>query len=399
MTSHYWWGRILRIAGATIALLVFALFASLNIQQRLLRWRANQLLTDIRAIRMGHSTWEDAHRFMHRWGAWGKWAGSCDSRSCDYQIVLQDISGAYPAYFLNQDRVETRTPGRHYSRWQRRLYSLLGGRFVQVYAGVQIKNGTVWTKHYILGTSMYPRLPKSEDDWGYMLIAQSEGATHFPLGSDSEIARTYPEYHVESETPCTVCKFIRGTFTPFADAAVQQSLLDFNLDCVTRWRACDTPAQIMPSAWRIYKQQSERTQGNPIASPFKCDVPLDILGRDYRYALLTEVTSIRTFQEPEVTRYVASLRSIRSLKNEAHQRPESLTNLRLGWTDTVLAGGKRPADIKRGDRIMFLFEAPLDQERDVVDSGIGPCSYVLDTDANRAAIEKGIAHDGLADRP
>lgn len=230
-----------------------------------------------------------------------------------------------------------------------------------------------------------------------MLIGQAEGVTRFRLGRDWDIVRTNPEYLVESETPCTVCKFIRGEFTPYADALVQQSLLDFNMDCITRWRACDTPAQIMPSAWRIYKQQSERKQGNSIPSPFKCEVPLEILGRDNRFALVTEVTSTCSFLEPEVTRYVASLRSIESLKNEARQRPENLKNLRLGWTDTVLAEGRRPAEIKRGDRIIFLFEAPLDEERDVVDSGIGPCSYVLDTVRNRAAIERGISHDGLSD--
>jgi hypothetical protein len=46
----------------------------------------------------------------------------------------------------------------------------------------------------------------------------------------------------------------------------------------------------------------------------------------------------------------------------------------------------------------WVIAAPLDEERDVVNSGIGPCRYVLDTARNRAAIEKGISHDGLADR-
>lgn len=398
MNTRRFWVGALRIATAAGVFIVVASAAFVNLQQRILRWRADQLLADIRAIQMGHSSWNDAQQIMRRWGAWGKWAGSCDSQGCDYQIALQDISSAYPTYFLNRGKVEPRSPGRHYSLWQRRLYSILGGRFVQVYAGVQVKNGIVWTKQYILGTSMYPRLPRTEDDWGYMLIAQAEGVTRFPLDRDRDIVRTHPEYSVESETPCTVCKFIRAEFTPFADALIQESSLDFNIDCITRWRACDTPAQIMPAAWRIYKQQSERTQGNTISSPFKCEVPLEILGRDYRFALLTEVMTTRTFHEPGVTRYIASLSSIRSLKNEAHQKPENLRNLRLGWTDTVLAEGDRPAEIKRGDRIIFLFEAPLDEERDVVDSGIGPCSYVLDTARNRAAIEKGISHDGLSDQ-
>lgn len=166
MNTHRCWVGPLRIAVAAGAFIVLGFAVYVNMQQRLLRWRADQLMADIRAIQMGHSSWDDAEKLMRRWGAWGKWAGSCDSQSCDYQIVLQDISGAYPAYFLNRGKVEPRTPGRTYSLWQRRMYSVLGGRFVQVYAGVQVKNGIVWTKHYILGTSMYPRLPKTEDEWG-----------------------------------------------------------------------------------------------------------------------------------------------------------------------------------------------------------------------------------------
>ena len=80
-------------------------------------------------------------------------------------------------------------------------------------------------------------------------------------------------------------------------------------------------------------------------------------------------------------------------------QPENLKNIRLGWSDTVLAGGDRPAGVKPGDRIIFLFEASLEEERDVVDSGIGPCSYVLGNAQNLAAVEKGIEIDGLSTHP
>ena len=87
-----WHMRTLRVVCAAGLVLVVLAFCAVQFQQRLMRWRAERLLADIRQIQMGHSTWSDAQRLMHRWGASGRWEGSCTSQRCDYQIVLQDIS-------------------------------------------------------------------------------------------------------------------------------------------------------------------------------------------------------------------------------------------------------------------------------------------------------------------
>lgn len=128
MASYVRWGRFFRIAGIAILAPIVCLAAVVPIQQRILRRRAERLLADIREIQMGKSTWTDAQRLMNRWGRWGKWEGPCDARSCDYQIVLQDASHTYPTYFLTAKGLEIRTERHEYHLWQRRLYSLLGGR-------------------------------------------------------------------------------------------------------------------------------------------------------------------------------------------------------------------------------------------------------------------------------
>src|SRR6516164_8938632 len=99
MKSHRRWARVLRVVAVAAAILVFGLAAFVNVQQRVLRWRAERLLEDIRAIQMGKSTWADAQRLMTRWGAWGMWDGSCTAEACEYQIVLRDVSQAMPSYF------------------------------------------------------------------------------------------------------------------------------------------------------------------------------------------------------------------------------------------------------------------------------------------------------------
>src|SRR5580692_8301208 len=85
--------RIIRILRAvclsTLALLLVA-FASVQIEQHLLRHRAERLLADFQSIRLHQSTWADAQTLMTRWGAWGHYDGQCSAADCAYTITLAD---------------------------------------------------------------------------------------------------------------------------------------------------------------------------------------------------------------------------------------------------------------------------------------------------------------------
>ena len=71
------WKKIVRRSALTLLALLLALAAWVPIQQQILRWRAERLLADIRAIQMGKSNWDDAQRLMHRWGAWNEQLDNC----------------------------------------------------------------------------------------------------------------------------------------------------------------------------------------------------------------------------------------------------------------------------------------------------------------------------------
>src|ERR1035437_3885420 len=100
MTSRLRWGRILRITDVVVLALVASSAVFVQVQQHILRWRAERLLADIREIQMGKSTWADAQRLMTRWGEWGAYEGSCTAERCDYQIVLQDSFRSFPTFFI-----------------------------------------------------------------------------------------------------------------------------------------------------------------------------------------------------------------------------------------------------------------------------------------------------------
>ena len=405
MTFRLRWGRVLRVFGVAILVLIAALAAFVQIQQRILRWRAERLLADIREIQMGKSTWADAQKLMTRWGNWGKWKGSCTAEECAYQIMLPDALQAVATYFWEQTPPAMREKKHFFRQWELHLYSLLGGRITEVHAGIHLKNGIIWTKSYAVYTA------RSLYEYGVeeFLIGTADGETHFAGPAARPELKLHPEYAIEAAGPCegcndgacTVCRMIGASFTPFADPGIVNQLFDFNLRCITSWLQCDDPKEIMPSAWRIYRLDQEALTKKPGPADArawnKCDAPVELSGRDYRFALLTEVAKIQTSPDSGFTKYVVSLRGLRSLKNGAVFGEGLLKDPLVGWSDTVLPGGVRMADLKPGSRIILMFEWPLG-DPGLVSFG-EPCSYIPDTDQNRAAIQRGIARDALADVP
>jgi membrane protein YdbS with pleckstrin-like domain len=53
-------------AGGVVLVLVLPAFAVVQIQQRMVRWRAHRLSAEMHQIRLSQSTWADAQRVMRR---------------------------------------------------------------------------------------------------------------------------------------------------------------------------------------------------------------------------------------------------------------------------------------------------------------------------------------------
>ena len=96
MTFRKWAVRVAYLASGVFLSLVLLTFLAVQIQQRMLRWRAERLLADMHQIRLYQSTWADAQRLMHRWGAWGHYDGSCTAASCKYEIEMDSIAHYNP---------------------------------------------------------------------------------------------------------------------------------------------------------------------------------------------------------------------------------------------------------------------------------------------------------------
>lgn len=278
-----------------------------------------------------------------------------------------------------------------------------------IYAYVRVKNGIIWKKSFEVETPRH----FFADGFVDPLIGSAEGTTRFTPVGDWPMLEKHPEYSIMAAGPCegcrdgacTICEMIRMHFTPFADPAIVDKFFDLNLSCITSWHECEEPREIAPPAWKLYTHEREGEELRWDADSWKrCDMPIEMLGRDYRFALLTEVVSIKTSPDAELTRYAVDLRGIKYLKNQATFKTEALKDALVGWSDTVLPGGVRMSEIKPGSRLVFLFDEPPSKDNVAPWNDIPPlsrdfCSYVLDSDANRAALQRGIERDKLADAP
>jgi hypothetical protein len=372
-----------------LLVVVAVLGTCVRIQQGILRWRAERLLGDIRSIQMGKSTWADAERLMNRWGAWGGYEGSCTEKRCDYQIVMEDAFQEMPSYSLPSGTL--RNEGRMCCQWLRWPYYLLGGRFAMVGARIEVKDGIIWTKSVYVDIITFPRI-LSRDEYLYALAGEALGGTNH---RHSEL-RFGQEYAATRENQCTGCKLVRVDYSPFADPGIVNQLLDFNLDCLTRFPVCREPAQLMPTAWRMGRDPGEPDSLDE--RKLTEDEKLEEAGRDTEFAAIAEIVGERDRLRWGKLEKCTSLRFVQSLKGGVPTGPEEQDCGRIESFSPMPKEGDDPVHFKAGDRMLVLFDIRPDHpEPDAVANG--SYDFVPYTAHNLEILQRGIARDKLADVP
>jgi hypothetical protein len=188
---------------------------------------------------------------------------------------------------------------------------------------------------------------------------------------------------------------MRVEYSPFADPGIINSLLDFHLGCLTSFRVCREPAELMPTAWRMRKDPAE-TDSSGEREPTD-EEEIEGAGRDSEYAAIAEITGTSVTTEDGKRLKWATLRLIQSLKNGAPAGLEVHGWQPLGRAEETVRKSGVAGGLKKGDRLIALFEIRQDRpELDSIWNGYGLVPY---TDRNLAAVKRGIARDKLADVP
>lgn len=366
------------MAAVAVLALVAVLAAYVQIQQRILRWRAERLLADIRDIQMGKSTWADAQRLMTRWGAWGAYEGSCTAKRCDYHIEMDDSLSTLLIHY----------------QWLGESYGWLGGRGAAVVGGFVVRDGIVW------GRSFEMQLDVRGLDGGYYytLMARATSVSRFSDGPTGWIIR-HPEYYVGMPGACEDCASIYARFTPFADPVVVRGLMtDINLDCLTRYFPCTKEADVMPATWK--QVMAERSQGYDRQAIKTCQFPMELLGRDPRYVAIADVVSNRLTPEWGSQTQLTTFRLRKQLKGSRLLNPGESVEAPVASSMVYGSSSDRGQELTPGRSFILAIDDQVVRGPGQNPSPeISECGIIPLTEENFAAIERGIQHDVLRGDP
>jgi hypothetical protein len=425
MTFRKWAVRVVRLAGVVVVSLVLITFLAVQIQQRMLRWHAERLLADMHQVRLYQSTWADAQRLMHRWGAWGHYDGSCTAASCKYEIEMDSI-----------DRYNPRVPRHAWVDWllshdRLNLYQWFGGRASAVRASFTVHDGTIWRESTAMGVSVPRRrmrrvtgvdtiLNDDDFDWtlsvgagSYQRLHQTLGTPFMSMGGDESLAG-HPYYKVRRPSGCKVlCQIVSVYYSTRTPPAEIERLTSYDFSCFTRFNPCARIVDLLPAAeeWHLYDDEYESSPtvplprprpfpGPPLPLPPPCsNIPVWAQARDAHYVLAVEALSTKIVKNQEDYhdyRNVAKVRVVNSLKEPGPWLPGAIVNAdNLEWfsensppsEDESLVPGRRYIVFPYGNdspRGLVTKDSPLSFER---------CGVQEDTPETRRDLDKGFAQN------
>ncbi len=319
----------------TIALAIpLLLLLSIQVEQRVVRHRAERLLTDFHSIRLRQSAWQDAQNLMQKWSEYGEADGPCNASQCGYAIQLKD-SVVHLAELANEKWNERLVRFRFYRALQK-----LGAHASEVHVDFIVQDGKIVRTSTYFEVQVPPFTLRPDVDYGFALGVDAktrsvlQGSGHSKTqddwvpGGDEQLA-DHPDYKVGRPGGCLGCLFGDITYTPFLAPSEIERLTSFDLACMTRFRSCRTLEDILPAAepWHLY-HEDDIVPGphTPPPSSHACTTTPRALARDAQTALEVEATTTSTKLHPARPPYIpadsyetSTVRVLRVLKGSPVQ--------------------------------------------------------------------------------
>jgi hypothetical protein len=368
--------------------LIVCATVAVPIQQRVFRYRAEHLLTDMQSIEFHKTPWAQAQTLMHRWGAWGHYEGSCTWTNCKYTIVLSDLSG-----FGSQPEQES---------WFHKVTWPI------------VQDGTIWRTFLAMNVDVPPRSLK-RDDPGYELIAYAQSRaslnreaqsrhSHWILGDDAQLAE-HPYYKGGRPGGCEICMSVEVTYSTATAQDEVRRLTAFDLSCLTRWRPCTRVEDILPASkpWHLYWLDGDPALPEPVKGPpTACATPVWALGRDAVAVYTVEVRSATT-EKSKFDGYpyeVAHARLLETLKGETPWPSGSVMEVLPDSGRSNYPPFEAPEWVEIGKRYFVLVRYPysgFEARPPFIDGTPGisleHCGVLADTPENRLELQRGFAQN------
>ena len=396
--------RIIRLITLAVITIFVALFGFVQIQQHLLRWRAERLHADILALQLHPGTFADVQRLQYKWGSLAHYKGECTQHHCIYDITLQDLIFSIQPIMRTEPsaprwlvRLAVRNDSRFGERydaiapWFMRLYRILGGRPTFVYANIRVRDNRMWGADFGLGVWAYPGTGRN-DRQPYVIVAGvSSGSRlllrHSYMGSPEIIKQ---EFRTTNAVSCAGCEAVFAAITPQTPSNEINRFNQFNFACITRIKNCRHPSDLAPALWETATHDTASPARSDDDDLAFCQLPTSVLAREADDILLVEVLSTNPYPAPS-TAQIATARILKTLKN-GRNTPPGMTLDFSGLPMVVRSASSSTSSFTKGQQYFFLYNHPKPNsiENWLV---LRPCHALPNTPANAAEVETGISLD------
>jgi hypothetical protein len=360
--------RYMLYVGFSLLAVYVLLFAAVQIQQRILRRRAEKLLADVRSLRVRSATFDQAVEVFDHWQPWGSYDLPCSHESCRFYIALYD-------------------PG-SVDSWLFPLYRIVGSRLCGARASISVNEGIVSKVEFSFDIDVPPFVDTSGTTVAYELIAK---VASLPRSNPVDLlyGGPHPDYAIGWPSGCSSCVEIWFAYTPYANPADVQHVGEPNFDCITGWRQCRTKADIMPAA--MAQVASDPTfQGGD--RPRCTSEVVETISRDAEDAAIVRILANGSYSECQGCGLL-KVRLVKPLKRALFWEVGSAYNLGV-VQGVAVAPLNDLSNLHPGSRAIILFDRNL-HPAGAVPILEEPCGVVPFNPQMLQLVQRGIAEDNL----
>jgi hypothetical protein len=367
--------KILGFVALTILVLLLAPFAVVQIQERIFRHRAEQLLADMRSLMTHKASLAEIQAVFRRRNPDGNPQGDpCRDQTC----ILEDISSRGFSWIPRYDPNSRKTDW--WDIWMS-LYRLYGGRNALVIARGSVER---WGTSIMYAVSVEGASRPAEGT-PHLIGEVVSGARAsmrnawkgLTLHADYVIDKVNPGYDLPTEV-------MYAHFGEHADPADITRMMTFELSCLTSFLPCRDPGDLMPgAAAQFMREQPRLAQARKVhvCTPYV----VGLMARDAGYAGIVEVTGSKTvhlFREGDSP--IATVREIENFDPVGDWKTGESRDLEILDANTGHVVPSLPPEVHSGNRLIIL-----------ADTQFGPvterCGILPLNPANLELVKQGMA--------
>jgi len=253
----------------------------------------------------------------------------------------------------------------------------------------------VWGADFVLAVEAYPGEGRNKGSFYEDFVGLASGTRlsypgHFGVREIREGFRTLESLQ------CLGCEFVEVEMTPQTNASDIERFNQIQFNCLTGWRSCKHPVDLAPALWA---QALQEEQGQQLSEEQPCLLPTQILAREANDIAIVKVISVGSGRVNSIGAHrKLTVRILQPMKNGRSYRTTDTLEFSADPDALRAEDGRDRSPLVVGNEYFFLYRQPRPGEISTTPA-LWPCHALLNTPANAASIQQGIALDPSAGEP